>query len=141
NNTDSNTGKRLPNRSSPGANLAKAGSAEIPAIHSHHRRALSAAITFQRPDSKSVLKGQRQALRQLLCPHQYVLQAAKMFRQAAAHVCLKECRSSDQECDAVAPYQFADGAGIQRVGMKYHADAMHRRQPQRSHESEGMKKR
>src|SRR4029077_7961570 len=72
------------------AHLTKSRRAKITRVHRDHRRAFRAAVAFQWTDAEAVLKRQRQSLRQFFCAHNYELQAAEIFRQAAAYVRLQK---------------------------------------------------
>src|SRR5262249_49284184 len=123
------------------ANLAKTRSAEVAAIDCHNGRALSTTVTLQWTYAKKILECQGHAFRELFRANQDVLQAAKVFRRATAHVGLQECRSGYQECDSIPRNQFADGFCGERIGMEDNADPVDRGEPQGDGESKGVEER
>src|SRR5215510_1140316 len=125
----------MADRATARANLAKPWSAEIAAIDCDNWRALRTTIAFQRTNAEKIFECEGHTFRQLLRTNQNILQAAKVFRQATAHVRLQECRRRDEECDAVTGNQFADGFCIKGIGMEHNANPVNRRQPQRNGES------
>ena len=131
-------GQRMADPAALRADLAEAGRAEVARVDGNDRRALGAAVAFERADAEAVLEREREALRQFFGADDHELQAAEIFRRAAAHVDLQERRRRQQERDAVLADELADGFGVERVGMIDDADAEHRGQPERDGEAEGM---
>src|SRR5262249_25508402 len=86
------TWQRMTGRATARTNLAKPWSAEIAAIDCHNWRALRTTIAFQRTDAEKIFECEGHTFRQPLRTNQNILQAAKVFRRATAHVGLQECR-------------------------------------------------
>ena len=122
--SDGDAGKRMADFAAACADLAEARSAEVAAIDGDHGRALGAAVALERADAEGVFEGEGDAVGELFCADEDVLQAAEAFRRAAPHVGLQECRRGDEEGDAVLRDQFADDLGVERIGMVDDADAV-----------------
>src|ERR1035441_3687049 len=108
----------MPDAGPLSAHLAELRRPEVAGVYGYCRRALGAAIAFQRAESKAIFKGNRSALWKFLRAGHHVLQAAKVFWFAAADVCLQECRRCQQKRDAILADQRADGPGFERAGME-----------------------
>ena len=118
-------GQRMADLAALGADLAETRGAEVARVHRHGRRAFGQAIAFERADAELVLKRLRDAVGQFLRAGHDELQAAEIFRFAAADVHLQERRRRQQERHAVVAHQRADGFRVERADMIDHANAEH----------------
>ncbi len=131
-------GKRMADLAAACADLAKSGSAEVAAIDGNNGRALSAAVALEGTDAEGVFKCKCDALGELFCADENVLQAAEAFRRATPHVGLQKCWRGDEESDSVLLDQLTDHLGVERIGVIDDADAVGGRHPKRGHEAEGV---
>src|SRR5262245_18881713 len=116
--------------------LSESWGAVILTIHGDHRRALSAAVALQWPNTELIFECQRHAFRQLFCSNQHILQRAEAFGSATPNECLQERRRRNQERHLVLLHQPADDLSVERIRTEHHAHTLYCRQPEPSRESE-----
>ncbi|MDW8309236.1 MAG: hypothetical protein RMK20_07665, partial [Verrucomicrobiales bacterium] len=126
------------NAAAPAANLPQAHGAEVARVGGDHGRALGAAVAFDRSHTEFFLNGRSQRLWQFLRAGHHNSQTPEIPRLATAQVDLQEARRGHEVGDAVAPDQFADRLGVERIWMISHAHAQQCRGNQRGGKPERM---
>ena len=126
-NARDHTRQWMPDATTLGSDLPKAGRAEVTCVDRHHRRGFSRAIALHRPKAKSILERSGQALRQFLRTGQYKLHATELLRRASAHVDLQERRCGQQERRPILTHQFADASAVDWVRVIYRTRTEQRR--------------
>src|SRR5258706_151745 len=125
--------------SAPGAHLSKTSGAEVVRSDRNHRRAFGAPVALQGTDAERFIKSRRQSFGQFFGAGHHQPQAAEVFAAAGAHVELQERRRRQEKSDRILAHQWANGFGVERIRVIYHAHSQRRGQAKRAGKTERMK--